>query len=87
MFDPTLLPKPCTEVFNTYGQDKIADIAKHYMPSMPSKENKLVSEFNLFKYHMSALDILKGYKMTDETQTTQVSKRLINIQSRFPLLC
>ena len=83
VFDPVLLPSPDSVAFLDYGKDEIAKIGMIYAPE---KVSEVVAEFELFKFHMARFDIPAPEKLIGETQTEFVLKKLLQMDTLFPLL-
>ena len=85
VFDPLLLPSPDSVSFLEYGKDEIQKIRKIYMYAK-DKVAEVVAEFELFKFHMASFNIPAPDKLTGETQTEVVLKKLLQMGTLFHLL-
>lgn len=83
VFDPRLLPSPDSVAFLDYGKAEIEEIGKIYAPE---KVPEVVAEFELFKFHVTRFNIPSPDKLIGETQTEVVLKKLLQMDSLFPLL-
>ena len=81
VFDPVLLPSPDAAAFLDYRKDEIAKIVKIYATE---KVSEAVAEF--FKFHMERFNIPAPEKLIGETQTEFVLKKLLRMDTLFPLL-